>query len=217
MANDAMTIDTQAARRNIFQKLGHSATSSDEVISSKPYQGSLSQHSTEQLVEYFRRVLSAHNTTVSSIEAITELPQAVADYLSHLTVDPIIFGGENPLLNTLAWSRVGLQWEQSEFTHDGQVAIASADYGIADTGTVVLQSSAKNPTRNNFLAEHHIVVLNKETILPYSEDVWAAMLANNPVLPRAINFISGPSSSADVGLKLEYGAHGPRTLAVFLY
>ena len=121
------------------------------------------------------------------------------------------------MLNALAWEASGIQWREETFTSDSQVAIASAEYGIADTGTLVIQSSEKNPPRNNFLAEHHIVVLRKDAILPYSEDVWQRLANDYSVLPRAINFISGPSSSADVGLKLEYGAHGPRTLGVFVY
>ena len=120
------------------------------------------------------------------------------------------------MLSSLAWINAGIQWQEEVFSLDGLISIAEAECAIADTGTVVLLSSDKNPTRNNFLAEHHIVLLHKQSIKAYSEDAWAHLIATYPTLPRAINFISGPSSSADVGLKLEYGAHGPRSLAIFI-
>ena len=208
-------MDTQLARKSILQKLQQSAQ--PVPLEQKQWHGQLSDKSCDELCALFTRVLTAHNCTVINLETITDLPAAVNDYLREKIANPLIFGGDNPLLNTLAWSSVGLQWQETEFTDDGQTSIATADYGIADTGTVVVLSSEKNPTRNNFLAEHHLVVIKKETILPYSEDVWRSLLQqHNNQLPRAINFISGPSSSADVGLKLEYGAHGPRSLAVFI-
>lgn len=211
-------MNTQAERQHILQSLRSLKDKSTTLpLPALDREGKLDNASLEELLELFTRVLTAHNTSVINLAAITDLPEAVHDYLQNLVVDPLVFGGKNPLLNTLAWSRFGLQWQEQAFTGDGHVAIATADYAIADTGTVVVLSSEKNPTRNNFLAEHHIVVLQKETLLPYSEDVWEKITAEHDPLPRAINFISGPSSSADVGLKLEYGAHGPRSLAVFLY
>ena len=206
---------SQLARQSILQKLRQSANPPPPHC--KPWRGQLSDKSTAELDELFTRVLRTHNASVIHIDTFTDLPTAVYDYLQERVINPVIYGGDNPLLNTLAWSRLGLQWQETEFIADGQIAIAVADFGIADTGTVVICSSQKNPTRNNFLAEHHLVVIKKETLLPYSEDVWRRLQQQYADrLPRAVNFISGPSSSADVGLTLEYGAHGPRSLAVFV-
>ncbi len=35
-------------------------------------------------------------------------------------------------------------------------------------------------------------------------------------MPRAVNFITGPSRSADIGHTLLLGAHGPRTLHIIV-
>jgi len=210
-------IDTQQTRHNILTKLGNSRGNVAETGNGLATLNNLRGKTNAERLEQFIRVLSAHNSTVHVVDSITDLPQAVSTYLHSLAADPVLYGGNDPFFNTLAWSRFGIVWQETEFSDDGKVAIASAEYGIADTGTLVITASEKNPTRNNFLAEHFIAVLKKETLLPYSEDVWEQLLRSYTTLPRAINFISGPSSSADVGLKLEYGAHGPRTLAVFVY
>jgi L-lactate dehydrogenase complex protein LldG len=35
-------------------------------------------------------------------------------------------------------------------------------------------------------------------------------------MPRTVNFVSGPSRTADIGGQLVMGAHGPRRLCVIL-
>ena len=230
-----MALDTQAQRMDILNRLAKAnvdalndaagqanseQANSEQAIADQanvsPADKALSQKSSAELCAHFSRVLSAHNSTIHPLTSIAELPQAIADYLSKFSLAPIIYGGNNPRLNTLPWMNVGIQWREQAFSEDGLVAIAEAECAIADTGTLILLSSDKNPTRNNFLAEHQLVLLQQEKIVAYSEDAWRLLLQRYSTLPRAINFISGPSSSADVGLKLEYGAHGPRALGVFI-
>jgi L-lactate utilization protein LutC len=47
------------------------------------------------------------------------------------------------------------------------------------------------------------------------EDFWPAWRARGRD-PRTLNFVTGPSRSADIGQKLQLGAHGPTALHVFL-
>ena len=48
------------------------------------------------------------------------------------------------------------------------------------------------------------------------EDAWDLLRSNGEGMPRTVNFISGPSKTADVEQTVEYGAHGPRCLHVIL-
>jgi L-lactate utilization protein LutC len=48
------------------------------------------------------------------------------------------------------------------------------------------------------------------------EDVWARMRSDKRVMPRTVNFITGPSKTADVEQTIQEGAHGPRRLHVIL-
>ena len=106
--------------------------------------------------------------------------------------------------------------EKADLSPPGCVAITQAYCGIADTGSLVCLSSQDNPTSYNFLAEHHIVLLQKDRIMQRKYDVWALMREEDIEIPRAINIISGPSRTADIEQTIQLGAHGPRSLIVFL-
>jgi L-lactate utilization protein LutC len=94
--------------------------------------------------------------------------------------------------------------------------VTSALCGIAETGTLMLVSGEQNPTSLNFLPDYHIVVLRSDQLVPRMEDAWDTLRASFAQMPRTVNFISGPSKTADVEQTVEYGAHGPRCLHVVL-
>ena len=52
-------------------------------------------------------------------------------------------------------------------------------------------------------------------LVPHYEDVWAKLRALAE-MPRSVNFITGPSKTADVEQTLQIGAHGPRCLHVVM-
>lgn len=86
---------------------------------------------------------------------------------------------------------------------------------VAETGSVVVASSAECPASLNFLPENHIVVVHEHQVVRYIEDVWPYLRALDP-LPRALNFLTGPSRTADIEQTLEIGVHGPRRMHVLL-
>jgi L-lactate dehydrogenase complex protein LldG len=46
-------------------------------------------------------------------------------------------------------------------------------------------------------------------IVANMEDAWALARTEFGQLPRAINFVSGPSRTADIDQTIALGAHGP--------
>ena len=73
-----------------------------------------------------------------------------------------------------------------------------------------------NPTTLNFLPDNHIVVLPREAIVADYESVFAKLrgVYGKGDAPRTLNFITGPSRSADIEQTLLLGAHGPRRLHI---
>jgi len=92
--------------------------------------------------------------------------------------------------------------------HVERLCVTQALAGIAETGSVVVASAPDNPTTLNFLPDMHVIVLRAEDVVDHPEDVWARMALEN--WPRAVNVISGPSRTADVGGIIVRPAHGPK-------
>ena len=83
---------------------------------------------------------------------------------------------------------------------------------------MALVSGPDNPTTLNFLPETHIVVVEAEKILGDYETFWQDLRAayGAGAMPRTVNFITGPSRSADIEQTLLLGAHGPRALHILI-
>ena len=98
----------------------------------------------------------------------------------------------------------------------GDLLGAAAFAGIAETGTLALVSGPDNPTTLNFLPDNHIVLLPREAIEADYESVFAKVRSvyGKGEAPRTLNFITGPSRSADIEQTLLLGAHGPRRLHI---
>ncbi|HLS19987.1 MAG TPA: LUD domain-containing protein, partial [Paracoccaceae bacterium] len=90
-----------------------------------------------------------------------------------------------------------------------------AEFGIAETGSLVFASGRENPVTLNFLGETHFALLDADDIVGGYEELWANWHERG-LNPRTVNFITGPSRSADIGQVLQLGAHGPVALHVFL-
>ena len=83
-------------------------------------------------------------------------------------------------------------------------------------GTLVLASAAERPTLLAYLPETSVVVLAADWIEASYEEAWESIRAMPGGVPRSVNFITGPSRTADIAQKLELGAHGPRRLLVLI-
>ncbi|MEG3616959.1 lactate utilization protein [Magnetovibrio sp. PR-2] len=124
-------------------------------------------------------------------------------------------------LKALDWS--GLDVAYGRAVGDDQISVSWALGAVAETGTLVLASSPESPTTLNFLPDVHVVVLCEEDIAPNYEEVWSRLrieaktrTTDTPVLPRTVNWITGPSRTADIEQTLLLGAHGPRKLVIVL-
>lgn len=96
-----------------------------------------------------------------------------------------------------------------------EVGITGAQAGIAETGTLVLDSSAERNRLVSLVPPVHIAVLEASRIYPTLGDALAFLQSGDEVSP-AITFITGPSRTADIELTLAIGVHGPQELYVII-
>ena len=156
--------------------------------------------------------------TLEEVADAADIPEAIAGYLREHNLPATLRIGADPRLTALPWERTPL--EVSHGASDGHDlnAASVAFAGIAETGTLALVSGADNPTTLNFLPDNHIVVLFAQDVVGDLESVFARLRARYGAgqAPRTLNFITGPSRSADIEQTLLFGAHGPRRLHIVL-
>ena len=98
---------------------------------------------------------------------------------------------------------------------DFEVGITTAQAGIAETGTLVLDSSRERNRLVSIVPPVHIAILPASRICATLGEALA-MLQNGKELSPAITFITGPSRTADIELTLTIGVHGPKELYVII-
>jgi L-lactate dehydrogenase complex protein LldG len=170
-------------------------------------------------VALFIKMVEAANGTVAALARAADIPAAIAEFLRSHNLPMQIRRGDDPRLASLPWN-AQRTLEVSTGASDGHqlASLSHAFGGVAETGTLVLTSGPDNPTTLNFLPDTHIAVIDAKDIAGDYESVWQRLRETFSVeaLPRAINMITGPSRSADIGQILILGAHGPRRLHVLV-
>ena len=126
--------------------------------------------------------------------------------------------GGDPRLAAMPWDATTLEISHGPSDGHDLNAVSVAFAAVAETGTLALCSGADNPTTLNFLPETHIVVVRRDQVVATYEDGWDHLRTakGKGALPRAVNFITGPSRTADIEQHIELGAHGPRRLHIVL-
>lgn len=96
-------------------------------------------------------------------------------------------------------------------------SVTPADWGIAETGTLVLNSTSEDVRLTTMLTETHVAVLPTSKIRPDAvalEDELNAALKSDVAAYMA--FITGASRTADIERVLAIGVHGPKELHILI-
>ena len=154
--------------------------------------------------------------SVAEIGGWMEAPAEIARFLRENNCPATVRMGDDPRLAAMPWSETSLEIQHGASDGGDVNAVSVAFAGIAETGTLALVSGPDNPTTLNFLPDNHIVILPREAIEADYESVFASLrgIYGKGGAPRTLNFITGPSRSADIEQTLLLGAHGPRRVHI---
>lgn len=92
---------------------------------------------------------------------------------------------------------------------DCDVGITGAQWAIAETGTLVLESEREFSRLTSLVPAVHICILQAANI---SESMGETLDILAKGLSPTVTFITGPSRTSDIELTLAIGVHGPREL-----
>jgi L-lactate dehydrogenase complex protein LldG len=166
-----------------------------------------------------RTFLEGQSATFIEVASATDVPVAIARFLRSTNLPLRVRVGDDDYLRGLAWQKEpALERLSGPAQGDDEVGLSHAAAAVAETGTLVMASGADNPVTLNFLPETHIVVVEDKVLVGGYEGAWEKIRARfgQRTMPRTVNFVSGPSRTADIGGQLVMGAHGPRRLCVIL-
>lgn len=173
-------------------------------------------------VQLFVAMAESVQATVARLPALQHIPEAVARYLAAENLPAELVVAPDPSLDDLPWQqRPLLRIRRGRAEAADAVGLTPCFAAIAETGTLMLISGAATPTTLNFLPDTHIVVVHVDQVVASYEDGWDRLRASasesGPLgLPRAVNFITGPSRTGDIEQQIVLGAHGPRRLHILL-
>jgi L-lactate dehydrogenase complex protein LldG len=95
--------------------------------------------------------------------------------------------------------------------------LTGANFAIAATGTVVLESTAEAVRLASTLPPVHFVLLDPSKIVADSAAAVPILRRFHERLPQAYRaYITGPSRTADIERVLTIGVHGPKELHILL-
>ncbi|MCH7832641.1 MAG: lactate utilization protein [Proteobacteria bacterium] len=173
-------------------------------------------------LDLFIREAEKVDATLARVSSAAGVPREVARYLAknNLPMTLKVAPGDPDLF--IPWTKQTLlSVEEGPADGADPTSVSRAFAGVAETGTLVLLSGPESPTTLNFLPPTHIIIVSAAEIVGDYEEVWARLRkektgTDGRFMPRAVNWITGPSRTADIEQTLLLGAHGPQRLHIVI-
>jgi L-lactate dehydrogenase complex protein LldG len=97
-----------------------------------------------------------------------------------------------------------------------QTGFTLGDWGIAETATLVLDSTSEDVRIATMLSETHVAVLPASRMKVDAMELESELTESIRTAPRYLAFISGASRTADIERVLTIGVHGPQELHLLI-
>ena len=179
-------------------------------LSPSPLPCSYAPTPAQDLLQRFTAMAKRAAVELRALSTRAELPEAISDILRARNLPARLHVPHGSTLDISGWH--GEVLETSPGPDDA--ALAHVPLAIAETGTLVYPASPSRPASWHFRAGLEIAVLESRDIVGHMEDALAKVAAMG--LPPTLNFVTGPSRTADIEQTLELGAHGPKALCLLL-
>jgi L-lactate dehydrogenase complex protein LldG len=213
-------MDTSAARRNILARIrsaqgrrGDAPTdaeraAADDYVARHPAGPRPPLPVTrDELIARFRLEAERLSTSVAEVASLADVPAEAARYLQSLSLPTHAVAW--PSLADMPFAQAGIEVTFRKPEDADLVGVTGCFCATAETGSLVLLSGPDTPASGALLPQTHIAIVPASRIVAAHEDAFALMRAERGALPRAVNFVSGPSRTGDIEQTIVLGAHGP--------
>lgn len=192
-----------------------------------PQDAVLKKANADELLEALKTQCTKIHTDLLVTDA-NHLPETVKEIVSEYGGGPVVawkddrFGqfGLTPLFKEI-WPKENVEvheWDYSlekrniGYAEHANIGITISDITLAESGTAVLFSGKNRGRTVSFLPAASVILIPKSSLVPRMTQ--AARLIRERVelgeqVASCINFITGPSNSADIEMNLVVGVHGP--------
>jgi len=110
-----------------------------------------------------------------------------------------------------------LENASAESLFDCDLGVTGAQWGVAETGTLILESDAERHRLASLVPAAHAAIIEARNVRQTLGEVLRAVGERGAEgLSRALTFITGPSRTSDIELTLAIGVHGPGELYVII-
>jgi L-lactate dehydrogenase complex protein LldG len=96
------------------------------------------------------------------------------------------------------------------------IGLTYADFGLADTGTLVIDSRDEDMRLATMVSEIHVAVLPRSRLRESAYAVEDDLVGRMRAAPDYTAFITGASRTADIERVLALGVHGPLELHILI-
>lgn len=158
---------------------------------------------TTSVVDVFKQSVEAVDGHCFVVQTEEELTRILKNFGGRIAIS------DAPLLN-----RLGIEPSTNDI-FEIDVGITTAQAAIAETGTLVLDSSRERNRLVSLVPPVHIAIVDASSIFQTLGEALVFIYQEGNISP-AVTFITGPSRTADIELTLAIGVHGPRELYIIV-
>lgn len=182
------------------------------------------------LVELFAEELGKLGGEVIRIGSAAEIGAAIKRLLEEKGLKKLIawpapaeYGGIEPTAalshedgcEVVFWKESGPRDELIRTAEQSEAGLVYAQYGLAETGSVVLFNRGDCGRLVSLLPNQALIVLKASSVLPRLTQLLPRIGAQTRQI-SCVNIVTGPSRTSDIEMDLTIGVHGPGRIAVLL-
>lgn len=206
----------ESIRRSLAASRAHGDAHSYPVaVTETPKIQSHKSISANALIEEFKRNLESVGGHCHVAAGVSDAASALRAAIEKLGAAKVAIS-DSPLVASIVAETLDVEFARNadrDFLFACDLGVTGAQWGIAETGTLVLESDRESHRLTSLVPPAHVCILEVDKLRETLGEVLDSIETGRS---RAVTFITGASRTSDIELTLAIGVHGPRELHVIL-